>query len=77
MKRVCLASLIFSTSSKTSTENSSLFLSTSFSLAFAVTFDEVYDEVMLQAEKFGWDLSKIHFIDKVKEMDILAGGRRT
>ncbi|RLI79795.1 hypothetical protein DRP05_02860 [Archaeoglobales archaeon] len=39
-----------------------------------ISFDEVYGEVILQAEKFGWDLSKIHFIDKVKEMDILAGG---
>jgi len=36
-----------------------------------ISFDEVYDEVKLQAEKFGWDISNIHFVDKVKEMDVL------
>ena len=38
-----------------------------------ISFDEIFDEVKLQAENFGWDISNIHFIDKVKEMDILSG----
>ena len=36
-----------------------------------ISFDEVFDEVKLQAENFGWDISRIYFVDKVKEMDIL------
>lgn len=38
-----------------------------------ISFDEVFDEVKLQAENFGWSLDNIHFVDKVKEMDILSG----
>ncbi|AIG98357.1 RecA-superfamily ATPase implicated in signal transduction [Archaeoglobus fulgidus DSM 8774] len=38
-----------------------------------ISFDEVFDEVKLQAERFGWSLDNIHFVDKVKEMDILSG----
>jgi len=38
-----------------------------------ISFDEVFDEIKLQAKSFGWDISKIHFVDKVKEMDILSG----
>jgi|Deesub1362B_J571_1020462.scaffolds.fasta_scaffold00014_182 circadian clock protein KaiC len=36
-----------------------------------ISFDEVFDEVKLQADSFGWDINRIHFVDKVKEMDIL------
>ena len=38
-----------------------------------ISFDQIFDEVKLQADNFGWDMSNIHFIDKVKEMDILSG----
>jgi circadian clock protein KaiC len=38
-----------------------------------ISFDEIHDEVRLQAENFGWDIDSIHFVDKVKDMDILSG----
>ena len=38
-----------------------------------ISFDQIFDEVKIQAENFGWDIGNIHFIDKVKDMDILSG----
>ena len=37
-----------------------------------ISFDEIKEEVERQAKNFRWDLSKIHFVDKVSEMDILS-----
>ena len=37
-----------------------------------ISFDEIREEVERQAENFRWDLSEVHFVDKVSEMDILS-----
>ncbi len=37
-----------------------------------ISFDETAEEVKLQAESFGWDLEKIHIIDKVRDLDIIS-----
>ena len=38
-----------------------------------ISFDETLDEITAQAENFNWNVEDIIFVDKVKDMDILAG----